>query len=134
MTLRSILFVDDDEDIRAIAHLSLTAVGGWEVTLAACGPEAFEQALRHTPDLIILDVMMPGMDGFATLELLRSDQRTAAIPVMFLTAKVQRAEVERYNAAGAPVVAKPFDPMKLPDEIRQRMTPKPSLPAGRAAR
>ena len=124
MTLRSILFVDDDEDIRSIAHLSLTAVGGWQVTLAACGPDAIQQALRQTPDLIILDVMMPGMDGFATLERLRGDERTAAIPVIFLTAKVQKAEVERYSAAGATVIAKPFDPMKLPDEIRRLMTPK----------
>ena len=99
--------------------MSLTAVGGWQVAIAVSGPDAIEQAVQNPPDLIMLDVMMPGMDGLATLARLRDDERTAAIPVIFLTAKVQRAELERYRAAGAAVIAKPFDPMKLPDEIRR---------------
>ena len=128
MTLERILFVDDDEDIRTIAHLSLTAVGGWQVALADSGASAIEQAVQNPPDLIILDVMMPGMDGFATLARLRSDERTAAIRVIFLTAKVQKAELERYRAAGAGVLAKPFDPMRLPDEIRRVLSPMEPTP------
>jgi two-component system, OmpR family, response regulator len=117
-----ILFVDDDEDIRTIARMSLTTVGGWQVTLAASGPSAIELATQDPPDLIILDVMMPGMDGFATLERLRANERTAEIPVIFLTAKVQTPELDRYRASGTAVVAKPFDPMKLPDEIRRALS------------
>ena len=115
--MQRILFVDDDEDIRTIAHLSLTAVGGWQVTLAASGPQAIELAQREQPDLIILDVMMPGMDGLATLQRLRGDERTASIPVVFMTAKVQKTDVEHYRAAGAGLIAKPFDPMGLSGEI-----------------
>jgi len=122
VALRKILFVDDDDDIRTIAHLSLTAVGGWQVALAASGPSAIEQAVQDRPDLIVLDMMMPGMDGLATLARLRADERTAAIPVIFLTAKVQKSEVERYGAAGAGVLAKPFDPMTLPDQIRRLLS------------
>jgi CheY-like chemotaxis protein len=116
--MNSILFVDDDEDIRTIAHMSLTAVGGWQVTLADCGAMALEKAVDNPPDLIVMDMMMPGMDGLATLQRLRDDPRTAAIPVIFLTAKVQKTEVDRYRAVGAGLIVKPFDPMKLPDEIR----------------
>ena len=117
--MNRILFVDDDEDIRTIAHLSLTAVGGWQVTLADSGSLALEKAVQDPPDLIILDMMMPGMDGLATLQRLRDDERTASIPVIFLTAKVQKTEVDRYRSVGAGLIVKPFDPMKLPDEIRR---------------
>jgi len=117
--MNHILFVDDDDDIRTIAHLSLTAVGGWQVTLADCGAAAIEQAVQNPPDLIVMDMMMPGMDGLTTLQHLRADARTAAIPVIFLTAKVQKTEVERYHSVGAGLIVKPFDPMRLPDEIRR---------------
>ena len=128
--LRSILFVDDDEDIRTIAHLSLTAVGGWQVRLATSGLQAIELAVQDPPDLVILDMMMPGMDGLATLQRLRGDARTSSIPVIFLTAKVQKTEVDRYRAVGAGLIAKPFDPMRLPDEIRRIL---PSLATVAAA-
>ena len=121
--VRKILFVDDDEDIRTIARLSLTAVGGWDVTLASSGPQAIELAGTDRPDLIMLDMMMPGMDGLATLQGLRADARTASIPVIFLTAKMQKTEVDRYRAVGAGFIAKPFDPMGLPDEIRRVLSP-----------
>jgi len=118
-TMNRILFVDDDEDIRTIAYLSLTAVGGWQVTLADSGALALEKAVQDPPDLIMLDMMMPGMDGLATLQRLREDERTSSIPVIFLTAKVQKTEVDRYRSVGAGLIVKPFDPMKLPDEIRR---------------
>ena len=115
--LQKVLFVDDDEDIRTIAHLSLMALGGWQVVLAASGPQAIDTALRDRPDVIMLDVMMPGMTGLATLERIRSDARTSSIPVIFMTAKVQKAEVERYRALGVGLIAKPFDPMRLSHEL-----------------
>jgi CheY-like chemotaxis protein len=121
--LQKVLFVDDDEDIRTIAHFSLSTVGGWQVTLAASGPRAIEQAMQDPPDLIILDVMMPGMDGYSTLERLRNDERTASIPVIFLTATVRNGELERYRAAGAGLIAKPFDPIRLPDQVRLILSP-----------
>jgi CheY-like chemotaxis protein len=117
--MHRILFVDDDDDIRTIAHLSLTAVGGWQVTLAESGSRALEKAAQDPPDLIVMDMMMPGMDGLATLQRLREDARTASIPVIFLTAKVQKTEVDRYRSVGAGLIVKPFDPMKLPDEVRR---------------
>jgi two-component system OmpR family response regulator len=115
--VQKVLFVDDDEDIRTIAHLSLMALGGWQVVLAASGPQAIETALRDRPDVIILDVMMPGMTGIATLERLRNDARTSSIPVIFMTAKVQKSEVDRYHGLGVGVIAKPFDPMRLSNEL-----------------
>ena len=119
--MKRILFVDDDEDIRTIAHLSLTAVGGFQVTIADCGAAALEKASQDPPDLIVMDMMMPGMTGLETHQRLREDERTASIPVIFLTAKVQKNEVERYRSAGAGLIVKPFDPMKLPDEVRREL-------------
>jgi two-component system, OmpR family, response regulator len=119
VTVRTVLLVDDEPDIRRIGELTLTRVGGFTVHLAPSGADAVEAALKHAPDIILLDVMMPGMDGAATLAALRADARTKAIPVIFMTAKVQRHEVERYRALGAVgVVAKPFDPMTLSNRIR----------------
>ena len=127
--MRKILFVDDDEDIRTIAHLSLTAVGGWQVTLADSGLQALEEARREPPDLIILDMMMPNVNGLETLRRLRAEERTASIPVIFMTAKVQKAEIEQYRAAGAGVIAKPFDPMTLPAEICRVLGTNPQVPS-----
>jgi CheY-like chemotaxis protein len=113
-----ILLVDDEEDIRRIAKLSLARVGGHEVLLAASAPEAIEAAKTHRPDAILLDMMMPGADGLDTLGRLRKIPEVAAIPVVFMTAKVQRHEIEEYVAAGAVgVIQKPFDPMALPGEL-----------------
>jgi CheY-like chemotaxis protein len=117
--IRKVLMVDDEPHIRRIGELSLRGVGKWQVVLAGSGKEAVELARRERPDVILLDVMMPGMDGPATLAELRDSGETAAIPVIFLTAKAQRHEVERYRMLGAAgVLTKPFDPMTLPDEVR----------------
>ena len=118
--LERILIVDDEEDIRLVCRLAVGRVGGWETLLASSGPEAVELAARERPDLILLDVMMPGTDGPETLSLLRARAETAEIPIVFLTAKVQQREVDRYLALGAlGVIRKPFDPLALPDEIRR---------------
>ena len=118
--MQKILFVDDDDDIRTIAHMSLTAVGGWEVTLAPSGRDALDALDLDTPDLIVLDVMMPGMDGIATLKQIRERSALANTAVIFMTAKVQKREVDRYLSLGAAgLIAKPFDPMTLPDDIKR---------------
>lgn len=120
MTIRTILLVDDEPDIRAIAEIALHAVGGFRILLAGSGPEALDRLAAERPDLVLLDVMMPGLDGIATFAAMRARPDLAGLPVIFMTAKVQRGEIERYVALGAiGVIAKPFDPMTLADEIRR---------------
>ncbi len=119
MTVKSVLLVDDEPDIRKIGAMSLERVGKLEVRTAASGAEALRLARERAPDVILLDVMMPELDGPATLEALRRDPTTASIAVIFVTAKVQKHEIERWLAAGAiGVIRKPFDPMTLPNEVR----------------
>jgi len=114
-----ILVIDDEADIRKIARLSLSRVGGMEVVEAGSGPDGVRQAEAERPDAILLDVMMPGMDGPATLAMLRAGEATCKIPVVFLTAKAMTSELERLKALGAvAVLTKPFDPMKLPTEVK----------------
>jgi two-component system OmpR family response regulator len=114
MTLQRVLYVEDDADIRTIAVLALEAVGGLTVRACASGAEALEAAAAFTPDLLLLDVMMPGMDGPTTLARLREQPGTAGTPVVFMTAKVQASEIEHYKSLGAlGVITKPFDPMGL---------------------
>jgi CheY-like chemotaxis protein len=116
-----LLLVDDDDSIREIARLSLERVGDWEVVAVAGGAEAVEIAAGDGGfDLVVLDVMMPGIDGPTTLARLRAGPLAAAVPVIFLTAKLQPADRERLRALGAAgVIAKPFDPMTLPGEIER---------------
>jgi CheY-like chemotaxis protein len=115
-----ILYVDDEPDIRAIAKVALEVVGGFEVLFCASGREAIDQAPKFAPDLIILDVMMPEMDGPSTFAALRRLTATAATPVIFVTAKVQKREIAQYLALGAVgVIHKPFDPMTLADDVRK---------------
>lgn len=121
--LPHLLCVEDDPDIRALIELALTTVGGMRVTSCSSGREALELAARLQPDLVLLDVMMPDMDGIETLRRLRADPRTAGLKVVFVTAKVQLHEVDAYRALGAiGVVAKPFDPMRLADDLRRYLT------------
>jgi two-component system OmpR family response regulator len=120
MVIKRVLLVDDDKDLLRIAQLSLSKVGKWSVHMATCGTEALKVAQEVHPDVIILDVMMPGMDGLATLAKLREIPATATIPVIFLTAKVQLHEVDEYLKQGAcGLIIKPFDPMTLPEEIKR---------------
>lgn len=115
-----ILLVDDEPDIRRIAELSLQAEPTWQVTLAESGAEAIALAVSHMPDVILMDMMMPGMDGLTALRKLRENPDLEDVPVIFMTAKVQRDEVERYTTAGAKgVLHKPFDPMALCEDIQR---------------
>jgi CheY-like chemotaxis protein len=113
-----VLIIDDDDGIREVAKMSLELVAGWEVTTAASGDEGLVRARETQPEGILLDVMMPGMDGPATLTALRADDAVGATPVIFLTAKVQASERTRFaemDVAG--LIAKPFDPMKLASQV-----------------
>jgi two-component system, OmpR family, response regulator len=118
--LRRILFVEDDLDIQKIAKLALEALGGFSVLACASGSEALDAVAGFAPDLILLDVMMPGMDGPATLSALRRLPAAEKIPAVFMTARVQAHELAGYRALGAAdVIAKPFDPMTLADTVRE---------------
>ena len=118
-----LLLVEDDESIRTIAHMSLERIGGWSVAEAASGEDALRILTGGEKfDAVVMDVMMPGLDGPATLQRLRDDGLLTDTPVVFLTAKAQRAERERLNALGAAgVIAKPFDPLRLADELAQTL-------------
>ena len=118
--LQRILMVEDESDIQAVARLALEAVGGFTVHMCASGFDALKDAPAFGPDLILLDVMMPGMDGPGTLRALRQTPETARVPVVFMTAKVQPQEVAGLKELGAlGVIAKPFDPMTLSSTIQQ---------------
>ena len=114
-----VLIIDDDADIRSIARLSLSRVGGMDVIEAASGAEGVRKAQEEKPDVILLDMMMPAMDGLETLSALRSQPATAMTPVIFLTAKAVGDEVERMTTLGAAgVLIKPFDPRTLSEDVR----------------
>ncbi|CAD7337885.1 MULTISPECIES: response regulator [Sphingomonadaceae] len=119
-----ILYVDDEADLREIAVMSLELDPEIQVRTAASGAEALEQAKQWQPALILLDVMMPGMDGPATLARLRADPDTSEIPAAFITAKTHPRHVTDLKALGArAVLAKPFDPMSLAANVRTLLQP-----------
>ncbi len=115
---KRILIIDDEDDIREVAQVSLEAVRGWQVLTARSGREGLARAGAERPDAILLDVMMPDMDGPATLQELRVNPATQSIPVIFLTAKVQPADRRRFGSLGVQaVISKPFDPLRLAEQI-----------------
>jgi CheY-like chemotaxis protein len=114
-----VLIIDDEDLIRRIGVASLTQFGGMEVVTAANGPEGVRRAAETRPDLVLLDSLMPGMDGAATFAELRRHPATATTPVVFLTAQDRPSELERLHALGvAAVLTKPFDPVTLPGKLR----------------
>ena len=118
MNPRRVLVVDDDPDIREVARMSLELVGGYEVETATSGLDALEVIRGYQPDALLLDVMMPGLDGPGLVARLRDDTATEALPVVLLTAKTPlhtTPDWDRLNIAG--VIAKPFDPMTLPTQF-----------------
>lgn len=117
--LSRILYVEDEPDIQMVARLALEAIGGYTVEICSSGAEALTRAPDFRPQLVLLDVMMPGMDGPTTLSKLRKLSAFAATPVVFMTAKVQPGEVAEYLALGAiGVIPKPFDPMTLSSQVQ----------------
>lgn len=117
--LKSVLCIDDDPDILEITKMCLETVGGLTVTCCNSGTEGVTRARQIKPDLIMVDMMMPDMDGSATLREIRKYAELGRTPVVFMTARIQPAEVAEYlNMGAAAVVAKPFDPMNISDEIQ----------------
>lgn len=118
--LTRIMCVEDESDIQTIVRLSLETLGGFVVDICSSGSEALARVSGFKPQLILLDVMMPGMDGPTTLGKLREIPEFSGTPVVFMTAKVQPGEVAGYKAIGAAdVIPKPFDPMTLPGQVRE---------------
>lgn len=117
--LERILLVEDDPDVQVVTEFALTSVGGFCVEVCGSAEEALERAEAFAPDLILLDVMMAGTDGPATLLALREIPALAHTPVVFVTAKVQPHETRRYREIGSlGVISKPFDPTTLTDTLR----------------
>ncbi len=118
MATRQILVIDDEDDILEVAQLTLEAVGQWQVLTASSGTEGIRLAASEHPDAILLDVMMPDMDGLTTFKELQANPATQDIPVVFLTAKVQPADQRRFAQLGVTaVITKPFNPLDLPDQV-----------------
>lgn len=119
MKINKILLVDDEQHVRRIAEISLTNLGKWQVVVASSGREALDVAVQEQPDLILLDVKMPDMDGVETWHKLRESPQLAHIPVILLTASATEDELKEFRALGIlGTILKPFSPVKLPDEIR----------------
>jgi len=120
MELKTIMLVDDEPDILTVAELALTKVGGFDVVSYTSSKKALEDVTHLLPDLIILDMMMPNMNGIQTLQKIKTIKAAENIPVIFMTAKVQNNEIDDYIASGAiGVIRKPFDPMTFPEKVRQ---------------
>jgi CheY-like chemotaxis protein len=118
-TLKKILYAEDEDDIREIAVLAIEAIGGFECATCSSGIDVMALAYSFQPQLILLDVMMPTMDGPATLQALKQDPQLKQIPVIFLTAKIMTEEISNLKAMGAiDVIGKPFDPMTLSTQIQ----------------
>ncbi len=117
--LRRVMCIEDDPDIRLVLDFSLRQFGGYELCLCASGEEALDAAAHFEPELVLLDVMMPGLTGPETLQALRAQGRVEGVPVVFLTAKAMQGELEALMAHGVSgIIVKPFDPMSLPEDIR----------------
>jgi CheY-like chemotaxis protein len=117
MERRRVLLIDDEDDIREVAQLSLEMVGRWEVVTASSGAEGLVRAAADQPDAILLDVMMPDMDGPTTFKGLRANPATCDIPVVLLTAKIFDSATDRNGLEGIKVIGKPFDPLRLPSQV-----------------
>jgi CheY-like chemotaxis protein len=117
--LRKVLVVEDDPDIQLVAELALSAIGGLEVEVCGSAMDALDEAVTFRPDLILLDVMMPGMDGPSALDALREIPEIARTPVVFMTARAQPQEIARYMQMGSlGVIPKPFEPQALAATLR----------------
>ena len=116
--MRRILIIDDEDDIREVAALSLESVAGWQISTADCAAEGIRKAVAERPDAILMDVMMPTVDGPTAFKEMQKLPEIAHIPVILLTAKVQGVDQRRFAGLGvAAVLFKPFDPLSLSEEI-----------------
>ena len=118
MTNKQILLIDDEETIQEVVQAGIEIEAGWQVAIASSGSEGINLAQTQKPDAILLDVMMPDMDGISTLSNLKADAQTCSIPVIFLTAKTQVAEKNQLQSLGVvDVITKPFNSMTLASQI-----------------
>lgn len=126
--IKKILFAEDEPDIQTIAQMAMEMMGGYEVKLCQDGQEAIQTAQRFHPDLLLLDVMMPSVDGLTALKEIRKLHGCEHTPVIFMTAKVQADDMVKYEKLGAiGVIPKPFDPMTLTDQIEAICARTPQL-------
>ena len=122
MTTKRILVVDNEQYIQEVAQICLETVAGWQVFTAISGSECLTKAAAAQPDAILLDVMMPDMDGVATFQKLQEDAATQNIPVILLTAKIQPVDRRRYAELGIKAaIAKPFDPLQLAAQVAEAL-------------
>jgi two-component system, OmpR family, alkaline phosphatase synthesis response regulator PhoP len=122
MTNRRILIIDDEADIREATQMCLEIIGEWDVIVASSGYEGLLKAAAEKPDAILLDVMMPGMDGLTTMKKLRENAATAKIPIILFTAKAQSVEQRQFSQLDiAALITKPYDPYSLSDQIAQAL-------------
>ena len=120
--MRRILIIDDEDDIREVAALSLEATAGWKTLTANSGAAGIELAMAEQPDAILMDVMMPGVDGPTTFRTMQENPSIAKIPVLLLTAKVQGVDKRRFADLGvAGILFKPFDPLTLAEQIAEAL-------------
>jgi len=126
MDKKHILIIDDEADIRESTQMCLEIIGEWDVSVASSGYEGLIKASEEKPDIILLDVMMPGMDGLATLKKLRENSQTAQIPIILLTAKARSSEQRQFRQLDiVAVITKPYDPYSLSDQISGFLQEKP---------
>lgn len=122
MSVPTVLVVDDNDDIRELAQLCLETVDGWTVLTAGSGVDAIAAAREHQPDAVLLDMMMPGMDGLTTFEHLQSDDTTRDIPVLLFTAKLQARDRQVWEGTAIRgTIAKPFDPLTLGEQVSRTL-------------
>lgn len=116
--MKHILIIDDEDDIRDVAQIALETVGGWRVSTAASGPDGLAEMLAEPPDAVLLDVMMPDMDGVEVFKRMQADPKIQGIPVILMTAKTQTTDQQRFLALGiTAIITKPFKAMQLADQV-----------------
>ncbi|MDV3350185.1 response regulator [Leptolyngbyaceae cyanobacterium CCMR0082] len=118
--MKHILIIDDEDDIRDVAQVALETIGGWRVSTASTGPEGLAQMQADPPDVVLLDVMMPDMDGIEVFKRMRAESQIQDIPVLLMTAKTQAADQQRFLSLGVTaIITKPFKVMLLADQIAE---------------
>lgn len=123
MTIKRVLIIDDDADIREATQICLEITGEWDVLTASSGSEGLIKAAAEKPDAILLDIMMPGMDGLTTFQNLQDNPETQNIPIILLTAKAQSAEQRQFTQLRvAAVITKPYDPFSLSNQVAEALT------------
>ena len=118
--MKHILIIDDEDDIRDVAQVALETIGGWRVSTVSTGPEGLTQMQADPPDVVLLDVMMPNMDGIEVFRRMRAEPQIQDIPVLLMTAKTQAADQQRFLSLGVTaIITKPFKAMLLADQIAE---------------